>query len=376
MVSLEALAVTPESTTEIRNEDESKHLAKMDMFRGSNGTSVLAKRLNNKKVAVEAKEKSTVETKRRAAVDTEGTSTTDTEGTDTEGSRQESDGMSDGSQEVNERKFAPAIDFESIPEAGEVQFDVNFMSPDPFDFQPSVRFRPTFCERDEYVPTEVWPTVDAAWQTEQMSMMQPPVPEPMATQHMPQQMTLQHMATRAGQPTSASAFHQLAMQTMQQMHAPTASCAPNSSPGGPMFVPVPVPVPFQMPFSMPQMAPKPMPAPQSVPVPAGFKLVKIPERLPEEKPAPKSAIADPANTERKIFVGGLNPSTTGQTLREYFSKFGSVMDAKVIREGEKSKGFGFVQFKESIPAQVLEQTHIIDQRRCGVGPAFHRDSEQ
>jgi RNA-binding protein Musashi len=154
-----------------------------------------------------------------------------------------------------------------------------------------------------------------------------------------------------------------------------ASCAPNPSPQQ-IMVPVPYPVPFQMPFSMPQMAPKPMPAPQSVPVPAGFKLVKIPERLPEEKPAPKSAIADPANTERKIFVGGLNPSTTGQTLREYFSKFGSVMDAKVIREGEKSKGFGFVQFKESIPAQVLEQTHIIDQRRCGVGPAFHRDSEQ
>merc|ERR1719305_1663674 len=108
-------------------------------------------------------------------------------------------------------------------------------------------------------------------------------------------------------------------------------------------------MPFQMPFSMPNMAPP------SVPVPAGFKLVKIPEQIPEKKNvSTKSAISNPASTERKIFVGGLNPSTTGQTLREYFSTFGPVMDAKVIREGEKSKGFGFVQFKDCIPAEVLE----------------------
>merc|ERR1719478_1370618 len=141
------------------------------------------------------------------------------------------------------------------------------------------------------------------------------------------------------------------------------------------MVPVPVPMPFQMPFSMPNAAPP------SVPVPPGFKLVKIPEPVPEAaeektEPAPKSAISNPASTERKIFVGGLNPSTTGRTLREYFATFGAVTDAKVIRDGEKSKGFGFVQFKECIPAEVLEQAHIIDQRRCGVGPAFHRESAQ
>merc|ERR1719498_2093171 len=111
---------------------------------------------------------------------------------------------------------------------------------------------------------------------------------------------------------------------------------------------------------------------QSIPVPQGFKLVRIPQQAPEKKPEPvKSAISDPANTERKIFVGGLDPITTGQGLREYFTEFGPVLDAKVIREGERSKGFGFVQFRDSIPAEVLERTHIIDQRRCGVGPAFH-----
>merc|ERR1719420_2399762 len=163
------------------------------------------------------------------------------------------------------------------------------------------------------------------------------------------------------------------MQSMQQMAARAvpqsmSSSASNPSPG-PIMVPVPVPVPMKMPFSMPQFAP------QSVPVPPGFKLVRIPEAAPEKTEPVKSAISDPASTERKIFVGGLNPSTTGQTLREYFAAFGPVMDAKVIRDGEKSKGFGFVQFKDSIPEEVLEQAHIIDQRRCGVGPAFHRAQE-
>jgi len=177
------------------------------------------------------------------------------------------------------------------------------------------------------------------------------------------------------QPMATPAMQLAAMQAMQQMPASaaqacTASCATNPS-AGPIMVPVPVPMPLQMPFSMPKFAP------QSVAVPPGFKLVKIPEKTPEKKPEPNhSAISDPANTERKIFVGGLNPITTGQELREYFSNFGPVMDAKVIREGEKSKGFGFVQFKDSIPKEVLEQAHIIDQRRCGVGPAFHREGAQ
>merc|ERR1719191_2498094 len=199
---------------------------------------------------------------------------------------------------------------------------------------------------------------------------------------------LQSMPTHAAQPTmmppmqqmAPQAMQPMAMQATQQRFAQTSSSASNQS-SGPIMVPVPVPVPFQMPFPMPNPMPNPMPtlAPQSVPVPPGFKLVRIPEKTPEKTPEKKnapvhSAISDPANTERKIFVGGLNPSTTGQTLREYFANFGRVEDAKVIREGEKSKGFGFVQFKDGIPKEVLEQSHIIDQRRCGVGPAFHRES--
>jgi hypothetical protein len=216
-----------------------------------------------------------------------------------------------------------------------------------------------FCER------AVEETDDAHWHYSFYEERVPAMQQPMAMAE-----ARPVMAPPPMQPMPAPMVQQMPMQGMQQMAASQlmASYAPNPSPGA-MLVPFPVPMPYQMPFSMPKPA-----DPQSVPVPPGFKLVRIPEKVPvpEKKPAPtKSAISDPAITEHKIFVGGLNPVTTGQALREYFAEFGPVLDAKVIREGERSKGFGFVQFKDSIPAEVLERTHIIDQRRCGVGPAFH-----
>merc|ERR1719460_1950678 len=113
---------------------------------------------------------------------------------------------------------------------------------------------------------------------------------------------MQPMAPQGMQPMAPQGMQPMAMQQMA-MHA-----APQSM--GPMMVPVPVPVPMQMPFPMQN------PAPTALPVPKGFKLVKIPEPTTEKKEAPaKSAISNPASTERKIFVGGLNPATTGQTLR-------------------------------------------------------------
>jgi hypothetical protein len=74
------------------------------------------------------------------------------------------------------------------------------------------------------------------------------------------------------------------------------------------------------------------------------------------------------NLGRKIFVGGLNPSTTTEDLRDYFSSFGVVADGCVIADGitKQSRGFGFVVFEDKIPEGLFDQQHIIDQRRCGV----------
>lgn len=48
----------------------------------------------------------------------------------------------------------------------------------------------------------------------------------------------------------------------------------------------------------------------------------------------------------KLFVGGLSWGTDDQSLREAFSEFGEVTEARVIldRDSGRSRGFGFVSF--------------------------------
>lgn len=49
----------------------------------------------------------------------------------------------------------------------------------------------------------------------------------------------------------------------------------------------------------------------------------------------------------KLFVGGLSWGTTDKELREAFEAYGSVTEAKVIKERDsgRSRGFGFVTFE-------------------------------
>ena len=49
---------------------------------------------------------------------------------------------------------------------------------------------------------------------------------------------------------------------------------------------------------------------------------------------------------RKIFVGGLNRRTTEESLKDYFSHWGNIVDCVIMREGKNgpSRGFGFVTF--------------------------------
>ena len=57
--------------------------------------------------------------------------------------------------------------------------------------------------------------------------------------------------------------------------------------------------------------------------------------------------------EKKLFVGGLSYETTEATLREVFSKAGTVESATVIidKMSNRSKGFGFVEMSSVEEAQ-------------------------
>jgi len=51
------------------------------------------------------------------------------------------------------------------------------------------------------------------------------------------------------------------------------------------------------------------------------------------------------SSSKKVFVGNLNYDTLESDLKEAFSKAGNVVEAKIVRRGSRSKGYGFVEFE-------------------------------
>ena len=79
----------------------------------------------------------------------------------------------------------------------------------------------------------------------------------------------------------------------------------------------------------------------------------------------------------KIFLGGLNYSTSEAFLLSELSKFGKVLSIRIIVNYQtgKSKGYGFVTFENQEDAQKaideLNNTYF-DGRRIGVKEAIER----
>ena len=104
------------------------------------------------------------------------------------------------------------------------------------------------------------------------------------------------------------------------------------------------------------------------------------EPVPEVDPETRAMIEDldselPDEIDSpKVLVQSLAESTSEDTLKEYFSKFGEVRIAKLKKDGEgKSKGFAFIIFSDTANiAKALEQSdHEID---GGCGQAFQSNA--
>ncbi len=77
---------------------------------------------------------------------------------------------------------------------------------------------------------------------------------------------------------------------------------------------------------------------------------------------------------KKLFVGGLAWATNDDSLRQAFSRFGEVTEAKVVmdRETGRSRGFGFISFANESDAEAAAEAmngREIDGRSVRVNPA-------
>jgi len=74
------------------------------------------------------------------------------------------------------------------------------------------------------------------------------------------------------------------------------------------------------------------------------------------------------DADRKLFVGGLSPLTTGYSLQAYFMQYGEIVECKVIMDKYtgNSKGFGFVTFKTTQEAQraLADPFPVVDGKRA------------
>ncbi|XP_047332632.1 heterogeneous nuclear ribonucleoprotein 1-like [Impatiens glandulifera] len=81
----------------------------------------------------------------------------------------------------------------------------------------------------------------------------------------------------------------------------------------------------------------------------------------------------------KLFVGGISWDTDECRLKEYFSSYGEVIEAVIMRDRAtgRARGFGFVVFSDpAIAERVVLEKHMIDGRTVEAKKAVPRDDQQ
>ncbi|GMI73956.1 hypothetical protein like AT3G07810 [Hibiscus trionum] len=80
----------------------------------------------------------------------------------------------------------------------------------------------------------------------------------------------------------------------------------------------------------------------------------------------------------KLFIGGISWDTDEDGLKEYFSSFGEVVEAVIMKDRitGRARGFGFVVFSDpAVAERVIKEKHNIDGRMVEAKKAVPRDDQ-
>ncbi|XVE80481.1 hypothetical protein DITRI_Ditri14bG0143300 [Diplodiscus trichospermus] len=80
----------------------------------------------------------------------------------------------------------------------------------------------------------------------------------------------------------------------------------------------------------------------------------------------------------KLFIGGISWDTDEERLKDYFRKYGEVVEAMIMRDRVtgRARGFGFVVFADpAVAERVIMDKHMIDGRTVEAKKAVPRDDQ-
>jgi RNA-binding protein Musashi len=76
----------------------------------------------------------------------------------------------------------------------------------------------------------------------------------------------------------------------------------------------------------------------------------------------------------KLFIGGISWDTNEERLKEYFSSYGEVVEAVIMKDRTtgRARGFGFVVFADpAVADRVIKEKHNIDGRMVSFDPQLY-----
>ncbi|EZG55362.1 RNA recognition motif protein [Gregarina niphandrodes] len=84
-----------------------------------------------------------------------------------------------------------------------------------------------------------------------------------------------------------------------------------------------------------------------------------PAKCEVRRAVPRDDVRCETSLRSKVFVSGLREDTREATLKHYFGKFGLVQDVciKLNRSTQRSRGFGFVLFRDAQSAEASLGSH-------------------